>query len=160
MQLRFCILAKSFCCISCNWHGALFYTVDISVCGWVFIPTLVVYSMQAISLLLLGPLLDRYMTGSWMFDYVWTTSSAVVLLLSCSIAVLVNFSQYACLGRFSALSFQVGLRVFYLVEYRTHIMRSRSRKAGRALEGFTYCMIQSKALNNITQSWSGCGKGF
>ena len=42
-----------------------------------------------------------------MFDYAWTSRAALTLLISCTAAVAVNVSQFACLGRFSAVSFQV-----------------------------------------------------
>lgn len=42
-----------------------------------------------------------------MFDYAWTPRAALTLAISCAAAVAVNVSQFACLGRFSAVSFQV-----------------------------------------------------
>jgi len=63
---------------------------------------------QAASLLLLGPWLDaRIGGGRSVFDYAWTPGAARLLVLSCVAAVGVNVSQFACLGRFSAVSFQV-----------------------------------------------------
>ena len=63
---------------------------------------------QAASLLLLGPWLDaRIGGGGSVFDYAWTPGAARLLVLSCVAAVGVNVSQFACLGRFSAVSFQV-----------------------------------------------------
>lgn len=38
----------------------------------------------------------------------WLAAAAIVMATSCSLAVLVNVSQFMCLGRFSAVSFQVG----------------------------------------------------
>lgn len=38
-------------------------------------------------------------------------AALVVMVASCSLAVLVNVSQFMCLGRFSAVSFQVGPRL-------------------------------------------------
>lgn len=35
-------------------------------------------------------------------------AAMVTMVLSCTLAVLVNVSQFMCLGRFSAVSFQVG----------------------------------------------------
>ena len=63
---------------------------------------------QGWTLLLMGPLLDRYVSSSWVFEYEWVSTAMFVLLASCSFAVLVNVTQFACLGRFSAVSFQVG----------------------------------------------------
>lgn len=62
---------------------------------------------QAFSLLLLGPFLDRYFSGDWVFTYNANFTNMTVLLLSCLAAVGVNISQFMCLGRFSAVSFQV-----------------------------------------------------
>ena len=57
--------------------------------------------------LLFAPFVDRWMANSWVFSYSFTTPSTAFILLSCSIAIFVNISQYMCLGRFSATSFQV-----------------------------------------------------
>jgi len=64
-------------------------------------------SFQGWSLLLIGPFLDRYVSEKWVFHYSWTSAALVCLAVSCSLAVGVNLSQFACLGRFSAVSFQV-----------------------------------------------------
>lgn len=37
------------------------------------------------------------------------SGAAATMVASCALAVLVNISQFMCLGRFSAVSFQVGL---------------------------------------------------
>ncbi|KAK9814055.1 hypothetical protein WJX73_010879 [Symbiochloris irregularis] len=63
--------------------------------------------LQGVTLLAVGPFLDRHVSGSWVSDYSWTPPAATVLFLSCACAILVNLSQFACLGRFSAVSFQV-----------------------------------------------------
>ena len=39
----------------------------------------------------------------------WSTPAAVALAASCALAVLVNLSQFACLGRFTAGSYQARL---------------------------------------------------
>jgi len=62
---------------------------------------------QAWSLIFVGPFIDRMVTQDWVFSYSFTTAGAFVLAASCSLAVLVNLSQFMCLGRFSAVSFQV-----------------------------------------------------
>ena len=61
---------------------------------------------QGWSLLLVGPFLDRYMSDAWVFQWEYTAAALAVLTLSCACAVGVNISQFACLGRFSAVSFQ------------------------------------------------------
>ncbi len=65
--------------------------------------------MQGWTLLLIGPFLDRYVSSSWVFDFSYTFPALVFLVLSCSMAVFVNISQFMCLGRFSAVSFQVAV---------------------------------------------------
>ncbi|KAJ0791008.1 putative sugar phosphate transporter domain-containing protein [Helianthus annuus] len=65
--------------------------------------------IQALSLLIFGPFIDYYLSGNLVSDYMKTISYGAVLfiLLSCSLAVFCNISQYLCIGRFSAVSFQV-----------------------------------------------------
>jgi hypothetical protein len=57
--------------------------------------------------MLIGPMLDRHVSRAWVFNYEWTAAALACLLVSCALAVGVNLSQFACLGRFSAVSFQV-----------------------------------------------------
>ncbi len=64
--------------------------------------------MQAWTLLLLGPFLDRYISAGWVFNYDWNVPALTFLALSCACAVGVNVSQFMCLGRFTAVSYQVG----------------------------------------------------
>ena len=42
-----------------------------------------------------------------MFNYDWNVPALTFLALSCACAVGVNVSQFMCLGRFSAVSYQV-----------------------------------------------------
>ncbi|GMY39148.1 udp-galactose transporter 2 [Fagus crenata] len=63
--------------------------------------------IQAISLLVLGPAIDYYLTGKLISNYKLSSGAFVFILLSCSLAVFCNVSQYLCIGRFSAVSFQV-----------------------------------------------------
>ena len=55
----------------------------------------------------MGPFLDKYITGDWVHAYAWSRASALLAVASCAAAVGVNVSQFACLGRFSAVSYQV-----------------------------------------------------
>ncbi|CAL5321517.1 unnamed protein product [Camellia sinensis] len=55
--------------------------------------------IQALSLLLLGPFIDYYLTGKFISNYRLSSSAFVI--------VFCNVSQYLCIGRFSAVSFQV-----------------------------------------------------
>lgn len=70
-----------------------------------------VASLQGAMLMVIGPLIDQAITKQWVLDYAWTKPAAQQLLVSCALAVLVNISQFMCLGRFSAVSFQVGSSV-------------------------------------------------
>ncbi len=63
---------------------------------------------QGITLLLLGPPIDYFVTkGTWVTEYEWTGTAAFWMMLSCSIAILVNISQFMVLGRFTAVTYQV-----------------------------------------------------
>jgi solute carrier family 35 protein E3 len=63
--------------------------------------------VQGAMLLLLGPWVDAAVSGNWIGSYTMTSGAMGVLLLSCAISVAVNLSQFMCLGRFSAVTFQV-----------------------------------------------------
>ncbi|EEF52951.1 UDP-rhamnose/UDP-galactose transporter 2 [Ricinus communis] len=63
--------------------------------------------IQAISLLVLGPFVDYYLNGKFISTYKMSTGAILFILLSCLLAVFCNMSQYLCIGRFSATSFQV-----------------------------------------------------
>ncbi|KAL6509917.1 UDP-rhamnose/UDP-galactose transporter 1 [Orobanche gracilis] len=63
--------------------------------------------VQAGSLLVLGPIVDYYISGNLILDYKFTSGAMLFILLSCCLAVFCNVSQYLCIGRFSAVSFQV-----------------------------------------------------
>ncbi|XP_044502383.1 UDP-rhamnose/UDP-galactose transporter 4-like [Mangifera indica] len=62
---------------------------------------------QAGSLLLVGPFLDYWLTNKRVDAYNYTLTSMFFIILSCSIAVGTNLSQFICIGRFTAVSFQV-----------------------------------------------------
>ncbi|KAM3361244.1 hypothetical protein P3S68_016098 [Capsicum galapagoense] len=62
---------------------------------------------QAATLLLLGPFLDYWLTNKRIDQFSYTLPSLVFIILSCSIAVGTNLSQFICIGRFAAVSFQV-----------------------------------------------------
>eukprot|EP00241_Pyramimonas_parkeae_P006620 CAMPEP_0114251570 /NCGR_PEP_ID=MMETSP0058-20121206/15344_1 /TAXON_ID=36894 /ORGANISM="Pyramimonas parkeae, CCMP726" /LENGTH=334 /DNA_ID=CAMNT_0001365387 /DNA_START=35 /DNA_END=1039 /DNA_ORIENTATION=+ len=63
--------------------------------------------VQAMSMLLVGPFIDRVVVGAFPWTYEWHVPSLIFLLGSCFLAAVVNISQYFCIGRFSAVSFQV-----------------------------------------------------
>ncbi|KAK9271261.1 hypothetical protein L1049_026851 [Liquidambar formosana] len=62
---------------------------------------------QAASLLLLGPFLDYWLTNKRVDAYDYNIVSVMFIILSCTIAVGTNLSQFICIGRFTAVSFQV-----------------------------------------------------
>ncbi|XP_047336438.1 UDP-rhamnose/UDP-galactose transporter 4-like [Impatiens glandulifera] len=63
--------------------------------------------VQAASLLLLGPFVDYWLTSKRVDAYNYTFISLFFIFLSCTIAIGTNLSQFICIGRFSAVSFQV-----------------------------------------------------
>ncbi|PON52674.1 Bi-functional UDP-rhamnose/UDP-galactose transporter [Parasponia andersonii] len=70
---------------------------------------------QAASLLTLGPFLDYWLTNKRVDAYNYNLGSlasipsiyGMFIFLSCTIAVGTNLSQFICIGRFTAVSFQV-----------------------------------------------------
>jgi solute carrier family 35 protein E3 len=66
--------------------------------------------VQGCMLLVLGPFIDKLVSGAWVGRYTLTTPGLACLLASCTISVAVNISQFMCLGRFSAVTFQVRSR--------------------------------------------------
>ena len=63
--------------------------------------------LSATLVITVGPVVDYMVGGSWVTSYTWNSQALLALALSCSLAILVNISQFSCLGRFSAVSFQV-----------------------------------------------------
>ncbi|CAK9325076.1 unnamed protein product [Citrullus colocynthis] len=63
--------------------------------------------IQALSLLVLGPFIDYYLSDKSLLNYKMSSGAIFFILLSCALAVFCNVSQYLCIGRFSAVSFQV-----------------------------------------------------
>ncbi|KAL2519875.1 Nucleotide-sugar transporter family protein [Forsythia ovata] len=63
--------------------------------------------VQAASLLMLGPFLDYWLTNKRIDAFDFNIPSVVFIVLSCTIAVGTNLSQFICIGRFTAVSFQV-----------------------------------------------------
>lgn len=62
---------------------------------------------QAGSLLLAGPLVDYWLTEKKVNQFEYSVHSLFFIVLSCFIAVGTNLSQFICIGRFTAVSFQV-----------------------------------------------------
>ncbi|OAY71252.1 UDP-galactose transporter 2-like [Ananas comosus] len=62
---------------------------------------------QAGSLMLLGPFVDYLLTSKRVDAFDYNSMAVFFIILSCSIAVGTNLSQFICIGRFTAVSFQV-----------------------------------------------------
>ena len=63
--------------------------------------------LQGLMLLCLGPFMDEMVTGDWVTSWEINIPALQILGVSCLIAVGTNLSQFLCLGRFTATSFQV-----------------------------------------------------
>jgi hypothetical protein len=63
---------------------------------------------QGTLLLFVGPFLDKAISDQWVHEYEYNVPALTILAVSCATAVLVNVSQFFCLGRFAAVTFQVG----------------------------------------------------
>lgn len=63
--------------------------------------------IQAASLLVFGPFMDYCLNGQSILKYHFSTGALLFIILSCALAVFCNMSQYLCIGRFSATTFQV-----------------------------------------------------
>lgn len=70
--------------------------------------------IQGWSLILVAPFVDHWVGGKWLLDYRLSPGATLALVVSCTVAIAVNMSQFACLGRFQAVTFQVGT-LFILV---------------------------------------------
>ncbi|CAM0903909.1 unnamed protein product [Alopecurus aequalis] len=62
---------------------------------------------QAASLLILGPFVDFWLTRNRIDTFHYTSTVTFFIVLSCVIAVGTNLSQFICIGRFTAVTFQV-----------------------------------------------------
>ncbi|KAG6530415.1 hypothetical protein ZIOFF_012647 [Zingiber officinale] len=62
---------------------------------------------QAASLLVLGPFVDYWLTNKRVDAFDYNITCVFFIILSCTIAVGTNLSQFICIGRFTAVSFQV-----------------------------------------------------
>eukprot|EP00889_Picochlorum_renovo_P005400 jgi/Picre1/32430/NNA_007776.t1 len=58
-------------------------------------------------LLTLSPLMDYKVSNQWITEFAWNPWVAGGVIVSAALAILVNISQYLCLGKFSAVEFQV-----------------------------------------------------
>ncbi|XP_048424823.1 UDP-xylose transporter 3 isoform X2 [Pyrus x bretschneideri] len=62
---------------------------------------------QAITLFVIGPFLDGFLTNQNVFAFAYTPQVLFFIVLSCLISVSVNFSTFLVIGRTSAVTYQV-----------------------------------------------------
>ncbi|CAN1828822.1 UDP-rhamnose/UDP-galactose transporter 5 [Linum perenne] len=62
---------------------------------------------QAASLMVVGPFLDYWLTKKRVDSYPYSSISVMFIVISCTIAIGTNLSQFICIGRFTAVSFLV-----------------------------------------------------
>ncbi|KAL9673353.1 hypothetical protein QQ045_029609 [Rhodiola kirilowii] len=67
------------------------------------------YQLAEIELCVLGNLCPETLeiNGVFIIDYKMSLGAVLFILLSCTLAVFSNISQFLCIGQFSAVSFQV-----------------------------------------------------
>ncbi|GAQ81566.1 Glucose-6-phosphate/phosphate and phosphoenolpyruvate/phosphate antiporter [Klebsormidium nitens] len=63
--------------------------------------------IQAVTLTVMGPFVDYFLTSRRVIDYPFSVPALMFIGLSCVLAVFCNISQFMCIGRFSAVTFQV-----------------------------------------------------
>ncbi|CAN1828823.1 UDP-rhamnose/UDP-galactose transporter 5 [Linum perenne] len=61
----------------------------------------------AASLMVVGPFLDYWLTKKRVDSYPYSSISVMFIVISCTIAIGTNLSQFICIGRFTAVSFLV-----------------------------------------------------
>uniref|UniRef100_A0A803MJP3 Sugar phosphate transporter domain-containing protein n=1 Tax=Chenopodium quinoa TaxID=63459 RepID=A0A803MJP3_CHEQI len=62
---------------------------------------------QAATLLISGPFLDKLLTNQNVFTFNYTTQVLIFIIISCLIAVSVNFSTFLVIGKTSPVTYQV-----------------------------------------------------
>lgn len=65
------------------------------------------HALQGMMLLAAGPFIDQAISKQWVFSHDVSPGCMSFIVGSCVVAIAVNISQFMCLGRFSAGSFQV-----------------------------------------------------
>ncbi|XP_004294734.1 PREDICTED: uncharacterized membrane protein At1g06890-like [Fragaria vesca subsp. vesca] len=62
---------------------------------------------QAITLFIIGPFLDGFLTSRNVFSFAYTPQVLFFIVLSCLVSVSVNFSTFLVIGKTSAVTYQV-----------------------------------------------------
>ena len=108
--------------------------------------------------MLMGPFLDRYISANWVFNYDWNVPALTFLALSCACAVGVNISQFMCLGRFTAVSYQVPARMHSLLVRSGHfncLARGRSLQMNCCQKGHMCKLAPHARCKDTCLNWSG-----
>ncbi|GAQ86452.1 hypothetical protein KFL_002900030 [Klebsormidium nitens] len=63
--------------------------------------------VMAATLLMIGPFLDRALTGAPVFGFDYTRLVTTFIVLSCAISISVNFSTFLVIGKTSPVTYQV-----------------------------------------------------
>jgi len=108
LQLNFMGSLMSLCavattCISQIWTNTLQKRFSIS-------STQLLYNSapyQALVMLVVGPLLDNALTVSTVLEFEYTNTVVAFALMSCLIAICVNFSTFLVIGKCDAVTYQV-----------------------------------------------------
>ncbi|KAH7673972.1 Glucose-6-phosphate/phosphate and phosphoenolpyruvate/phosphate antiporter domain-containing protein [Dioscorea alata] len=101
MSVVIVVLGVGICTVTdvrVNAQGFICACVAVAATAW---------QQIAISLLIFGPFIDYYLNHVNLLNYKASVGAVLFILLSCTLAVFCNVSQYMCIGRFSAVSFQV-----------------------------------------------------
>eukprot|EP00890_Picochlorum_soloecismus_P005750 jgi/Picsp_1/6176/NSC_03530-R1_protein len=61
---------------------------------------------SGVILFIFSPVMDYRIAHQWITEYSWNNMVILGILLSTTLAILVNVSQYLCLDKFSAVEFQ------------------------------------------------------
>eukprot|EP00959_Pyramimonas_sp_CCMP1952_P112903 2360147-Pyramimonas_sp.AAC.1 len=61
---------------------------------------------QALTMLIVGPVLDKALTGETVLDFEYSYPVVIFAVLSCLIAICVNFSTFLVIGKCDAVTYQ------------------------------------------------------
>lgn len=108
LQLNFVGSMLSLCavvttCVAQIWTNTMQKRYSISSTPLLYLSA----PYQALTLLVTGPPLDYLLTGGTVLEFEYTPTVTAFIVLSCSIAVLVNFSTFLVIGKCDAVTYQV-----------------------------------------------------
>ncbi|KAI6699715.1 hypothetical protein NL676_014039 [Syzygium grande] len=113
--------------------------------------------VQATSLLIVGPFLDYMFTGERVDAYHYSTTSLAFLILSCTIAVGTNLSQFICIGRIrflgkEGLNVQVILGMVVAVIGMVWYGNASSKPGGKERISFSSQSSKSQKQESLLES--------